>query len=309
MKIIFFGTPEFAVPSLRALLKSSHDILCIVTQPDRQSGRGRRLAVSPVKREALAAQIAVLQPERVRDAGFIRELLLFSPDMIVLVAYGQILPKEIVHLPPLGCINVHASLLPRYRGAAPVNWAIIHGERVTGISIMQMDEGMDTGPVFTREEISVDPDDTAGTLSQRLAEKGAACLVRTIEQIYAGSLTAGPQSGEASYAPPLKKSDGLIPWTKSSQELFNFIRGMTPRPGAFSFLEGERIRIVKVKPAGGGAAPGMIVRLSRHDMIIGTGRGGISVLQLQPAAKPVMSIRAFLQGRNLREGTHFTGTP
>lgn len=309
MKIVFFGTPDFAVPSLHALLKSPHDILCVVTQPDRQSGRGRRLTASPVKREALGVQMPLLQPERVRDPEFIRELQSLRPDMIVLVAYGRILPKEIIHLPPLGCINVHASLLPRYRGAAPISRAIMNGDSVTGISIMQMDEGMDTGPVFTQEEIAIDPDDTTGTLSERLAEKGAACLVWTIEEIRAGNLTAQPQSGAVSYAPEMKKSDGLIQWSKSSDEIINFIRAMTPWPGAYSFLQGERIRIIRAAPAEGRDGPGMIVRLSKHDMIVGTGTGCIAVLQLQPTGKPAMKTEEFLQGRHLREGVHFTDIP
>jgi methionyl-tRNA formyltransferase len=313
LKIVFFGTPEFAVPSLQCLLNAGHEIAAVITQPDRQVGRGRKIKSSQVKREAEKNGIRVLQPQRVRDDNFIRELEVFNPSAIVVVAYGQILPSGILHLPKYGCINVHASLLPDYRGAAPVNRAIINGEKKTGITIMLMDEGMDTGPVLLQEEMDIKDDDTAGILSCRLSEAGAQLLIPALEGVEKGTLIPQPQAGKVSYAPPLKKKDALIEWSKTAKYLFHFIRGMNPWPAAYSFLDGTRIKILKVAPvvteehdkthrAGG---PGMIDSATRNELIVSTGSGKIAILELQPAGKPVMSVRSFLQGRSLREGMRF----
>jgi methionyl-tRNA formyltransferase len=219
-------------------------------------------------------------------------------------------------LPKYGCVNVHASLLPSYRGAAPVNWAIMNGETKTGITIMSMDEGMDTGPVLLQEEMKIQDDDTAGSLSFRLAEAGAQLLIRALEGIERGTLIPEPQAGKVSYAPPLEKSDALVEWKKTAKELGYFIRGMNPRPGAYSFLEGKRIKILKGVPVmtdGGGRddrtnrsdGPGMIATATRNELIVTTGSGKISILELQPAGKPAMSVNSFLQGRTVREGMRF----
>ena len=314
MKIVFFGTPEFAIPSLQRLINAGHEITAVVTQPDRQAGRGRQLRSCPVKREAEKNGIRVLQPQRVRDDHFIRELEVFSPSAIVVVAYGQILPSGILHLPRYGCINVHASLLPDYRGAAPVTWAIVNGEKKTGISIMFMDEGMDTGPVLLQKEMDILDDDTAGSLSLRLSEAGAHLLISALQGIEKGTLIPQPQAGKVSYAPPLKKVDALIEWSKTAKELFQFIRGMNPWPGAYTFLEGERIRILKGDPVvtegehdktGSAGEPGMIDTVTRNELIVRTGSGKIAILELQPSGKPVMPVRSFLQGRTLRHGMRF----
>jgi methionyl-tRNA formyltransferase len=314
LKIVFFGTPEFAVPSLQGLLNAGHEIAAVVTQPDRKVGRGRKIKSSQVKREAEKNGIRILQPQRVRDDNFIRELEVFNPSAIVVVAYGQILPSGILHLPKYGCINVHASLLPDYRGAAPVNRAIMNAEKKTGITIMFMDEGMDTGPVLLQEEMDIKDDDTAGILSRRLSEAGAQLLIPALEGVEKGTLIPQPQAGKVSYAPPLKKNDALIDWSKTAKDLFHFIRGMNPWPGAYSFLDGTRIKILKGAPvvtdgehdqthrAGG---PGMIDTATRNELIVTTGLGKLAIQELQPSGKPVMSVRSFLQGRTLREGMRF----
>ena len=314
MKIVFFGTPEFAVPSFQCLLNAGYEITAVVTQPDRQAGRGRQVRSCPVKLEAENNGIRVLQPQRVRDEHFIRELEVLNPSAIVVVAYGQLLPPGILHLPEYGCINVHASLLPDYRGAAPVNWAIIRGEKKTGITIMLMDEGMDTGPVLLQEAMEIKDDDTAGILSRRLSEAGAQLLIPALEGVGKGALIPQTQAGKVSYAPPLEKKDALIEWSKNAKDLGHFIRGMNPWPGAYSFLEGRRIRILKGAPVVtegehdrtcSTGEPGMIDAATRNELIISTGSGKIAILELQPSGKPVMSVMSFLQGRTLREGMRF----
>ena len=302
MRIIFIGTPEFAVAPLKALLASQHEVIAVVTQPDRQSGRGRKVHACPVKEAALTAGINVLQPGKVREREFINELRSFDPDAIVVVAYGQILPSEIINLPECGCINIHASLLPRYRGASPINRAIIDGESKTGITTMLMDEGMDTGPVLLQEEIEIRPDDTAGSLSDRLSKVGSDLILKTLEGLEKENVTPVPQSGESSYAPMMKKTDGNIDWTKSASELSNFIRGMNPWPGAYTFLEGGRIKILGVNILDEGGEAGTVERVSKDELIIGAGKGSLSVLEIQPPGKKAMAVSAFLQGKKMKKG-------
>ncbi|MBI4681894.1 MAG: methionyl-tRNA formyltransferase [Nitrospirae bacterium] len=305
MRIIFFGTPEFAVLPLRTLLGSGHEVLAVVTQPDRQSGRGRRLKSCPVKEEAQKAGLKILQPKRVRDSEFIKDLKRLDPFIIVVAAYGQILPSEIINLPNMGCVNIHASLLPSYRGAAPINWVIINGEKKTGITTMLMDEGMDTGPILLQKETEISAEDSAGSLSLKLSKIGAALLITTLQGLENGELKATPQTSEASYAPLLKKDDGLIDWSKSAEELCSFIRGMNPWPGAYSFLEKERIKIFKAVPVEGNGEAGIICRSGKDQILIGTGSGMLSILEIQPAGKPVMPVKAYLQGRRIEEGMKF----
>jgi len=305
LKIIFFGTPEFAVPSLKTLLESNHEVIAVVTQPDRQSGRGRRMKSCPVKAVAEEAGIKVLQPRRVREAEFIEELKQLNPSLIVVVAYGQILPAEIIHLPEFGCVNVHASLLPKYRGAAPINKALIDGEEKTGVVTMVMDEGMDTGPLLLKEETKITREDTAGSLSKRLSEIGAARLIPTLKGLEKGSLKPTPQEGEPSYAPVMKKSDGLIQWSSSAEEICNFIRGMNPWPGAYSFIGEERFKILMAFPVEGEGDAGRIESVTKDELLVAAGSGRISITRIQPSGKPVMEISAFLQGRKLVEGMRF----
>ncbi|MBI5057882.1 MAG: methionyl-tRNA formyltransferase [Nitrospirae bacterium] len=305
MKLVFFGTPEFAVLPLKTLLDAGHEVLAVVTQPDRQSGRGRHISASPVKIEAQKLGLKILQPLKVRDKNFIDELGALNLSVIVVVAYGQILPSEIIGLPEFGCINIHASLLPKYRGAAPINWAIINGEETTGITTMLMDEGMDTGPVLLQEETEISHEDTAEDLSHKLSKIGAGLIVRTLIEVENASITPQPQTGEAIYAPLLKKTDGAVNWTKTAAEVCNFIRGMNPWPGAYGFLEGERIRILKAAPLDESGGPGEIFKASKDELIAGAGKGSVSILEIQPPGKPAMEIRAFLQGRKIKEGMRF----
>jgi methionyl-tRNA formyltransferase len=305
MRLVYFGTPEFAVLPLQTLLGAGHEVLAVVTQPDRPSGRGRQLKSCPVKVEAQRSGIRVLQPVKVREPEFIEALKAINPSAAVVAAYGQILPASIIHLPELGCVNIHASLLPAYRGAAPVNWAIINGEKKTGVSTMLMDEGLDTGPVLLQEETEISADDTAGTLSLRLSKIGADLLIPTLKGLESGEVKPIPQTGEASYAPLLKKDDGLIMWSRSAEELCRFINGMNPWPGAYSILENGRVKIIKAVPLHGNAEAGTIERAGKDELIVGAGRGRLSILEIQPSGKPVMVIKAYLQGRKLKEGMRF----
>jgi len=250
MRLIFFGTPEFAVPALNALINSEHEILAVVSQPDRRSGRGRHLVLSPVKENAQSAGLNILQPKKVKEAAFLEELKRLNPDAIVTAAYGQLLPSDIIRLPKFGCVNIHASLLPKYRGAAPVNWAIINGDKTSGITMMLMDEGMDTGPILLQREEAIRDEDTAGTLSERLSLLGAEALIKTLDILEKGLIKPVPQSGDASSAPLLKKDNGLIKWILPADRLNNFIRGVNPWPGAYTFLDGRRIKILKAVSAG-----------------------------------------------------------
>lgn len=305
MKIVFFGTPAFAVPAFKSLPASGHEVIAVVTQPDRQSGRGRKVKPCPVKMEAQKAGIRVLQPRRAREPEFINELKSLDPDAIVVVAYGQILPPDIINLPHYGCLNIHASLLPRYRGAAPINMALINGDKKTGITIMLMDEGMDTGPILLQKEVDISADDTAGTLSQRLSEIGGELVINALQGLKDRSLKPVAQPPDATAAPMMKKSDGFIQWTKSAEELDRFIRGMNPWPGAYGSIEGERYKILKAVPAEGSGEPGEIVQISKDVLYIGTGEGVLSVLEIQHSGKPVMPVNAFLQGTRLKRGMRF----
>lgn len=309
LKVIFFGTPEFAIQPLSALLNSKHEVIAVVTQPDRQSGRGKHVTPSNIKLEAEKAGLRILQPQNVKDADFIRELRRLNPSVIVVVAYGQILPVEIVHLPEFGCVNIHASLLPRYRGAAPINWAIINGETITGITTMLMDEGMDTGPILLQKEVSISPDDTAVSLSIRLSKIGADILIQTLEGMKEGNLKPKHQVGDVSYARSLRKTDGLIKWSRSAKELCNLIRGMNPWPSAYSFLGNERIKILKARHINGGGEIGVITDIAVDAILVGTGKGLLAILEIQPAGKTVMSVKSFLQGRKITKGMRFYEYP
>jgi methionyl-tRNA formyltransferase len=312
LRIVFFGTPDFAVLPLKKLLDSGHEVVAVVTQPDRQSGRGRRVKPCPVKVEALNAGLKVMQPLKVREPDFVDELKSLNPSIIIVVAYGQILPPDIIDMPEFGCVNIHASLLPKYRGAAPVNWAIINGEEKTGVTIMLMDEGMDTGPLLLQEEVKIAPDDTTGSLLEKLSEIGADILLPAIEGLGKGSIKPEAQPDGASYAPIMKKTDGLINWSKQADELSSFINGMNPWPGAYSFIENERVKILQAVPDNSAEGPvckeeegGVIARADKGGLLVCTGSGSLSILEIQPPGKPVMPVKAFLQGRKLKEGTRF----
>ncbi|MBE0426084.1 MAG: methionyl-tRNA formyltransferase [Nitrospirae bacterium] len=306
MRIVFFGTPAFAIPSLNALLKSGEEVVAVVTQPDKRKGRGHLYTPPPVKEFILDKEIKILQPSNIKDVTFLDELSQLKPDIIIVAAYGKILPEDILELPPYGCINIHASLLPKYRGAAPIQWAIINGEKKTGITIILMDEGLDTGNILLQEEAEISDDDNAETLGQKLSELGASLLVETIKKIKDGSIRPVPQEGATILAPPLKKEDGRIDWSKSARDIFNFVRGMYPWPCAYCYLEKERIKITRVKVIEGTGKAGRIKDVD-NDIIVGTGEGLISINELQPEGKRPMTAKAFLHGRRLKEGNSFNG--
>ncbi|MBC8412540.1 MAG: methionyl-tRNA formyltransferase [Nitrospira sp.] len=309
MKIVFFGTPEFAVKPLLELIRSGHDVIAVVTQPDRRSGRGRQVTPCPVKEEALRAGLDVLQPLSVKAPEFLEELSQYDPEVIVVVAYGQLLPSAILNMPQYGCINIHASLLPKYRGAAPINWAIINGEKIAGVTTMRMDEGMDTGPSLLAREVAISEEDTTSSLAGKLSDAGAELMLVTLEGIVRGDVQEVPQTGDATYAPILKKSDGLIRWTDGAVQICNFIRGMQPWPAAYSFTGGVRYGFLRAVPADIYGGPGVILEITREKMIIGTGDAAISVIEIQPSGKAKMPIRAFLQGSKLKAGMKFSASP
>jgi len=304
MRIAFFGTPEFAVTSLTALLQSEEEVIVIVTQTDKRKGRGHVSSFSPVKKIALDRGIKILQPVYINDLLFIDVLSTLMPDVIVVVAYGKILSAQILRLPRLGCINVHASLLPKYRGAAPIQRAILNGEKKTGITTMFMDEGLDTGDILLQEEVGIADDDNAETLSKRLADLGASLLLKTIMGIKGRYIKPIPQTGTPSYAPPLKKEDGRLDWSKTAIEIFNLVRALYPWPCAYCYLNEERIKIIKVKVLEGSGMPRRVEKTGK-ELIVGTGKGLISLIELQPEGKRPMPATAFLQGRRLQKGAFF----
>lgn len=305
MRIVFMGTPEFAVPSLEALLKSEDNVVGIVTQPDRPRGRGQRLSPSPVKVIAQREQIPLLQPTKMKDPAFLAELSSWKPDVIAVAAFGRILPPAILSLPPRGCINVHGSLLPKYRGAGPIQWALINGETETGITTMLMDEGMDTGAMLLQASIDIAPEDTAGSLSSRLADLGGRLLVETLSQLKAGSLTPRPQDhSQATLAPLLKKEDGVIDWSLPATSIANRIRGLTPWPGACTFLGADRWTIYRAVAIDGAAtlSPGQITALTKDAIYVATGCGVLAIHELQAANSRRMPVAHYLTGHPLQTG-------
>lgn len=308
MRVLFYGTPEFARPTLEALLRH-HEVVGVVTQPDRPARRGQRLTPPPIKVRASAAGLPILQPPRLRDPGWAERLHAFRPDVAVVVAFGQILPKSVLDVPARGSINVHASLLPRYRGAAPVAWAIMRGERITGITTFQMDEGMDTGPVLLRSApVPIGDDETAGELATRLAAVGADVLIETLARLDTLRPEAQPHEG-ATLAPRLKKSDGRLDWTRSAGELVNTIRGSNPWPGAVTGtprgpLTIWRARALTAAPGRAGS-PGLVVP-HEDTLAVVTGAGLVLPTQVQPESRRPVPWSDWLRGARLGDATRFT---
>jgi len=303
MKIVFMGTPGFAVPSLNALIESEDEVVGVVTKTDKPQGRGQRIESPPIKILSQQYGIPILQPEKLKTEEFFNELKSFNPDLICVTAYGKILPKNILELPPRGGINVHASLLPKYRGAAPINWAIINGEKNTGITTMLMDEGMDTGDILLQEEMPIDEEDTGETLSEKLSHIGAELLIQTIKLLKENKLSPIPQDhSKATYASMLKKEDGLIDWSKSAQEIRNSIRGTLPWPGAYTFLEGKNLKIYRAIVSLGQGKPGLVIISTRGTLRVATGAGAIDIHELQIEGGKRLPIEAFLSGRKIKEG-------
>jgi methionyl-tRNA formyltransferase len=304
------GTPEFAVKTLRKLIESKHEVIAVVTQPDRPRGRGREVMPSPVKQVAMDANIPVLQPEKAKSPEFIESFKKLAPDVAVVVAYGQILKKEALDIPKFFSMNLHSSLLPKYRGAAPINWAIINGETESGVTTMIMDEGMDTGDILLSHVVPIWDSDNSQTLHDSLAEKGALLVLETLKKLEEDSLQPVKQdSTKASHAPKLKKEDGLIQWEKSARSIRDHIRGLEPWPGAYSTLENKRIRICQAELGEGDPNdhPGTITRISGHSIEVGTGNGRLLITHLQPEGKKRMDAKSFLAGNKLQVGQKLIG--
>lgn len=303
MKIIFMGTPEFAVPSLRALIESKDKVVAVVCQPDKPKGRELEVVSPPTKILAEKHGIPVLQPPKIKTEEFFDELKKLNPDLICVTAYGKILPKNILDLPEHGCINVHASLLPKYRGAAPINWAIINGEKVTGITTMKMDEGLDTGDILLKKEAAIDDGDTGETLSEKLSHIGAGLLTETIELLKEGKLNPIPQdNSEATYAPMLKKEHGEIDWNKLAEEIRNLIRGTLPWPGAYTTLENKLLKVYKAKVSEGVGKPGEIIRSDSKILKVAAGGDALDIIELQIEGGKRLKTEEFLRGRRVEKG-------
>lgn len=305
MNIVFMGTPEFAVPTLKKLVESKRRILAVVTQPDRPSGRGRELQPPPIKRFAEEVGLDVLQPEKASGPENLEALRRLEPDLIVVVAYGQILREELLAIPKHFCMNLHSSLLPKYRGAAPINWAIINGDKETGATTMKMDKGLDTGDILLAAKTPIKETDDASSLHDRLAEMGAELVLETIAKIEEGSLISIPQDdSQSTYAPKLKKQDGLIDWEQGAETIHNRIRGLEPWPGAFTFCKSMRLRVCKAETAPGTDQdqPGCIARISDYGIEVGTRKGRLIITELQPEGKKRMTAKSFLLGHSLKTG-------
>jgi methionyl-tRNA formyltransferase len=311
MKLIFMGTPEFAVPSLERLIEAGHEICAVFTQPDKPVGRKQVVTPSPVKRAAQAHGIEIFQPAKIKTAGARAELepLFARADAGVVAAYGRILPEWMLAAPRRGCINVHSSLLPKYRGAAPINWAIANGESETGVTIMQMDAGLDTGPMLVQGTTGIGARETAAGLTPRLAELGARLLVDALAGLERGALAPTPQNdAEATHAPILQREDGQVDWSRTAAQIVNRQRGFTPFPGCYSFLNGQRIELVRIAAEAGDPAdaPGMVCDVTKQEFRIAC--GGVTrlcVTEVQPAGKRPMPARDFLNGARLVAGAQF----
>lgn len=307
MKVIFMGTPDFSVGTLEALIAAGHEVTLAVTQPDKPKGRGKSMQYPPVKEAALAHGIEVYQPRRVREPECIEYLRKYEADIIVVVAFGQILTKEILEMPKYGCINVHASLLPKYRGAAPIQWSVINGEKVSGVTTMRMDEGIDTGDMILKEEVVLDKEETGGSLFERLAKKGADLCVKTLTAIEEGTATYTPQNHEeATHTTMIKKQLGEMDWTKPAQELECLVRGLNPWPSAYTHLNGKTLKIWKttVLEKETGKEPGTI-EVGKNTIAVQTGKGMLQLEEIQLEGKKRMQTDAFLRGVSLETGMVF----
>lgn len=307
MRIVFMGTPDFAVGSLQALCESGkHEILAVVTQPDRPKGRGNKLLQTPVKEYALEQGLTVYQPQKVKNPEFVELLHELQPELIVVAAFGQFLSKEILELPKYGCINVHASLLPKYRGAAPIQYAIIKGEKESGVTIMQMDIGMDTGAMLDKVVVPIAENTTMGELHDALREQGATLLLQVIDKIVAGTAVAEPQDNEqATYATLLDRSMEHIDWSKTAQEVHNLIRGFNPAPSTFTKLpNGKSLKIwgSKITDKSSTAAAGTVIETGKHSFFVACGEGVLEITEVQPESKKRMPAQVFLNGRGVQEG-------
>ncbi len=307
LKTIFMGTPDFAVPCLE-VLQAKTEVLAVITQPDRPKGRGHNLQASPVKQKALEYNLPVLQPEKIKTEEFTAELERLQPDLIVVVAFGQILSQRILDIPPLGCVNVHASLLPRYRGAAPIHWSIINGEKETGVTTMLMDAGLDTGDMLLKDKVTITEEMTTEELHDQLMAMGGKLLAETIDGLANGTITPEKQDDSISnYAGMLNKETGHIDWSKSAVEIHNLIRGLNSWPVAWSMKDGKNYKFwrTKVENRNSDKAPGTVVELRKNSFCIATGEGLLEVLEIQPPSKKRMSAGDLLRGHGVAVGDIF----
>lgn len=311
MRVVFFGTPQFAVPSLTHLIQSSHQVVGVVTQPDRPRGRGQKITDSPVKSTALQHGIPVFQPARLRDPEVADTLAKWAPDVGVVAAYGKIIPESVLHLPRLGMINVHASLLPRYRGAAPVQRAVMDGEQLTGVTIMRMVAALDAGGMFAKVTRSIGPDETSDVVERDLAELGASLLIEVLEDVAVGTAIEEPQDDSLStYASKVTKDEGLIDWTLPAAAIHNRVRGLYPWPHAFTYLDGERLILMRTHVAFEpcSAPPGTVIDAGGGLIQVATGHGGrLAIDELQPEGRRAMKTRDYLAGHPIQPGVRFSG--
>ena len=307
LRIIFMGTPDFAAATLQALIEGPDEVVAVVTQPDKAKGRGRKITPPPAKVLAEQHNIAVLQPTKIKTEEFRNGLLSYQPDLIVVTAYGRILPKSLLNLAPLGCINVHGSLLPKYRGAAPIQWTVINGEKEAGVTIIQMDEGMDTGDMLLTGQLATSPDETAGSLFNKLAQLGANKLLAAIKGLKEGTIIPVKQDhDQATMAPMLKKEDGYIEWSLDAEKVSCLIRGLDPWPSAWCSLNGKRLRLFApqvMENTGQDTTPGEVIRADQDGLLVACGQGALLFKELQPEWKKRMDIASYLCGYPLDAGT------
>ena len=303
-RVIFMGTPEFACPTLQILIDRGEQVVAVVTQPDRPKGRGQKLMSPPVKELALKHDILVHQPSKVRDPDVIELLRALRPDVIVVVAFGQILPQKLLEIPPLGCINVHASLLPHYRGAAPLNWCIVNGEYETGVTTMLMDVGLDTGPMLLRRATVIDENEDIVSLHDRMSVMGAELLSETLDALIAGTVVPQEQDSALScYAPLLKKEDGLLDWGRDARDIHNQVRGLVVWPGAYTTLDGQVLKVYRSRISTGSGLPGQVLRADKQGLEVACLTGSLVVEEMQLAGKKRLDATSFLSGYTIAEGT------
>lgn len=308
LRVVFMGTPEFSIPTLQGLIESGCQIVGVFTQPDRPKGRGKLLAAPPVKMLAQKIGLCVYQPEKLRHNDVVEELQSLAPDLIVVVAYGQILPQSVLGIPKHGCINVHASLLPKYRGAAPINKAIMEGETETGITTILMDVGLDTGDMLVKKHLSIGPNETAGELHDRLAQLGRLAMEETLSLLCAGKLISQPQDDhQSSYAPLLKKENGQIDWTRPAEEVHNHVRGLDPWPGAYTFFQGQVLKVFRTQPEFRfSGVPGTILAISKEAFYIACGKSSLEIKELQLSGRKRLPVAEFLRGSTIKVGDQFS---
>ena len=300
------GTPDFAVPSLKKLIEKGYDVKLVVTQPDKPAGRGKKVTPPPVKVVAEKAGIPVYQPEKVKENSKLKKKLLeIEPDLIVVAAYGKILPEWLLNLPKHGTINVHASLLPKYRGASPIQWALLNGEEETGVTIMKVIPELDAGDIISQKRVKIEKEDNAKTLHDKLSEVGAELLVETIPLYISGKLKPVPQrEEEATYCPQIKKEMGKIEWSESAEKIFNKIRAFTPWPSAYTTFRGKRVKILKAEPVEGSGRPGEVIKAGR-ELTVATGKGALRIERLRPEGRKEISGEEFVRGYRVKEGDLF----